>query len=278
MPTERMHEDTIDARGARVPKLGFGTWQITGHACEVAVRDALEIGYRHIDTARMYGNEAQVGQGLHDAGLNRDEVFLTTKLWHTELDAVAVHDALEQSLRDLRTEYVDLLLIHWPSSRGVPLAETLGAMTEAQDAGRVKHIGVANFPAPMLREALELAPLVGDQVEYHPYLGQPEVLALARDHDLAVTAYSPLAQGEVLREPIVAEIAEAHAKNPAQVVLRWLLDQPNVAAIPKASTHEHRAANFDVFDFELLDEERGAIASLERSERMIDPSFAPDWD
>ncbi len=277
MPREAIQAETLTVQGVEIPKLGFGTWRLTGRECEVAVRDALELGYRHIDTARMYGNEAQVGQGLHDSGLNRDEVFVTTKLWREELDAAGVRGALEQSLRDLRTEYVDLLLIHWPN-RSIPLADTLGAMREAQEAGRARQLGVANFPTSLLREALELAPLVCDQVEYHPYLAQPAVLELARERDLMVTAYSPLAQGAVLRDPVIKEIAEAHGKAAGQVVLRWLLDQPNVAAIPKAASHEHRASNLEVFDFELSYEERGAIAGLAHDGRTIDPSFGPDWD
>jgi 2,5-diketo-D-gluconate reductase B len=277
MPREATHATTLTVQGVEIPKLGFGTWQITGRDCEVAVRDALELGYRHIDTARAYGNEEQVGQGLHDAGLNRDEVFLTTKLWYTELSAAGVHDQIERSLRALKTEYVDLLLIHWPS-REVPVAETLGAMLEARDAGRVRHLGVSNFPRRLLEEALRHAPLICDQVEYHPYLGQPEVLALARERDLMVTAYSPLAQGAALHDPLLREIAHAHGKSPSQVVLRWLLDQPHVAAVPKASRHEHRAANLDIYDFELSDDERGAIAGCEQGERTIDPSWSPAWD
>ena len=277
MPREAIQAETLSVQGVEIPKLGFGTWQLTGRACEVAVRDALELGYRHIDTARMYANEAEVGQGLHDSGLNRDEVFVTTKLWRDELDAAGVRGALEHSLRDLRTEYVDLLLIHWPNPR-VALADTLGAMGEAQDAGRVRHLGVANFPTAMLREALELAPLICDQVEYHPYLAQPAVLELARERDLMLTAYSPLAQGAVLRDPVIAQIAEAHGKTAGQVVLRWLLDQPNVAAIPKAASHEHRASNLDVFGFELSDDERGKIAGLAHDGRTIDPSIGPEWD
>ena len=277
MPREAIQAETLTVQGVEIPKLGFGTWQLTGRACEVAVRDALELGYRHIDTARMYANEAEVGQGLHDSGLNRDEVFVTTKLWRDELDAASVRGALEHSLRDLRTEYVDLLLIHWPNPR-VPLADTLGAMREAQEAGRVRQLGVANFPTAMLREALELAPLICDQVEYHPYLAQPAVLELARERELMLTAYSPLAQGAVLRDPVIAQIAEAHGKTAGQVVLRWLLDQPNVAAIPKAASHEHRASNLDVFDFELSDDERGKIAGLAHDGRTIDPSIGPEWD
>jgi 2,5-diketo-D-gluconate reductase B len=277
MPREAVQATKLTVQGVEIPKLGLGTWQLTGAACEEAVRDALELGYHHIDTASAYGNEAQVGQGLHDSGRNRDEVFLTTKLWHTQLDAIGVHDQVEQSLRDLRTDYVDLLLIHWPS-REVPLAETLGAMLEARDAGRVRHLGVSNFPRALLREALEHAPLLCDQVEYHPYLVQPAVLELARERDLMITAYSPLARGTALREPVLREIAGAHGKSPGQVVLRWLLDQPRVAAVPKAASHEHRVANLDVFDFELSDDERGAIAGLRRGGRTIDPSWAPAWD
>lgn len=277
MPREMTADTALTVQAVTIPKLGLGTWRITGSDCVVAVRDALELGYDHIDTARAYGNEAQVGQGLHDSGRNRDEVFLTTKLWRDDLSAVGVHDQLEQALRDLRTEYVDLLLIHWPNS-AVPLGETLGAMREAQEAGRVRHLGVANFPGAMLREALAHAPLICDQVEYHPYLGQPHVLELAGERDLAVTAYSPLAQGEAVHDPVIEQIAAAHDRTPAQIVLRWLLDQPHVAAIPKAASHEHRVANLAVYDFELTDEDRGRIAGLERGHRTINPSWAPDWD
>ena len=277
MPREATTDTTLTVQGVTIPKLGFGTWQITGEDCVVAVRDALELGYHHIDTARAYGNEQQVAQGLHDCGRNRDEVFITTKLWCDDLSAVGVHDQIEHSLRDLRTEYVDLLLIHWPNPE-FPLADTLEAMLEARAAGRVRHIGVANFPSALLAEALEHAPLLCNQVEYHPYLGQPRVLALARERDVMVTAYSPLAHGELLGDRVIAEIAAAHDATPAQVVLRWLLDQPNVAAIPKASSREHRAANLAVFDLELGDDERGRIAGLERGRRTADPSWAPDWD
>ena len=142
---------TLSVQGVTIPKLGLGTWQLSGDACVQAVCDAIELGYRHIDTARGYGNEAQVGQGLHDSGHNRDEVFITTKLWYTELSAIGVHDQVERSLRELRTEYIDLLLIHWPNGR-VPLAETLGAMLDAREAGRVRHLGVSNFPSALMRE------------------------------------------------------------------------------------------------------------------------------
>jgi 2,5-diketo-D-gluconate reductase B len=278
MPREAIAERTLTIQGIEIPKLGFGTWQLTGDDCVVAVRDALELGYDHIDTARAYGNEEQIAEALHDSGRNRGEVFLTTKLWYTKLSAIGVHDQIEQSLRDLRTDYVDLLLIHWPSD-SVPLAgETLAAMCEAREAGYVRHLGVSNFPSDLLREALDHAPLICNQVEYHPYLDQPELLALARERDLMLTAYSPLAQGEVLDDPVLREIGEAHGKSAGQIVLRWLLDQPQVAAVPKASSHEHRAANIEVFDFELSDSERGRIAGLEGEVRTTDPPGSPDWD
>ena len=278
MPREATTERTLTIQGVEIPKLGFGTWQLTGDDCVVAVRDALELGYDHIDTARAYGNEEQIAEALHDSGRNRDEIFLTTKLWYTKLSAIGVHDQIEQSLRDLRTEYVDLLLIHWPSGN-VPLAdETLAAMCEAREAGYVRHLGVSNFPSDLLRDALDHAPLICNQVEYHPYLDQPELLELARERDLMLTAYSPLAQGEVLNDPVLCEIGEAHGKSSSQIVLRWLLDQPQVAAVPKAASHEHRAANLEVFDFELSDSERGRIAGLEGEVRTTDPPWSPDWE
>jgi 2,5-diketo-D-gluconate reductase B len=276
MPREAVHATSLTIQGTQIPKLGFGTWQITGDACADAVCDALELGYRHVDTARAYGNESEVGKGIARSAVERGHVFLTTKVWYTDLRAADVRASVEGSLRDLGTEYVDLLLIHWPDA-DVPLAETIAAMTELQEEGKASHLGVANFPSRLVREALELAPIICDQVEYQPYLGQPDLLALARDLDLMITAYSPLARGKVLRDPVLREIGEAHGKSAGQVVLRWLLDQPHVAAIPKASSHEHRAANLDVFDFELSDDERGRIAGLERGLRTADPSWAV-WD
>ncbi len=277
MPREVPAETTLAVQGIEVPKLGLGTWQLTGRACAEAVRDALELGYRHLDTARAYRNEAEVGWGLERSGVDRGDVFLTTKLWYTRLRAAQVRAQLEGSLRELGTDYVDLLLIHWPSP-DVPLAETLGAMSQLRDEGKARHLGVSNFPARLVREALEHAPIVCDQVEYHPYLGQPALLSLARERDLMLTAHSPLARGRLLREPLLREIGAAHGKTAGQVVLRWLLDQPQVTAVPKASSHEHRAANLDVFDFELSDAERGRIAGLERGLRTAQPWWAPEWE
>jgi len=270
-------ERTLTVQGVEIPKLGFGTWEITGPEASEAVRDALQLGYRHIDTARAYGNEAEVGRGLADSSVERGEIFLTTKLWYSRLRPAEVREQLEESLRDLGTDYVDLLLIHWPNP-DVPLGQTLRVMGELRDEGKLRHLGVSNFPGALVREALELEPIIADQVEYHPYLAQPELLALARERDLMLTAYSPFAHGALLDDRVLWEVGDAHGKSAAQVALRWLLDQPHVAAIPKASSHANRAANLDVFDFELDDEQRGAIASLARGQRTADPSWAPVWD
>ncbi len=277
MPREAIADTTLTVQGVEVPKLGLGTWQITGRACRKAVCDALELGYRHIDTARAYGNEAEVGAGLRRSGIDRADVFVTTKLWYTRLRAAEVRSQVEGSLRELATDYVDLLLVHWPNP-AVPLGETLAAMARLREEGRARHLGVSNFPVRLVREALEHAPILCDQVEYHPYLGQPALLSLARERDLMLTAYSPLARGRLLREPVLQEIGAAHGKTPGQVVLRWLLDQPRVTAVPKAASQEHRAANLEVFDFELSDAERGRIAGLERGLRTAQPSWAPDWE
>jgi 2,5-diketo-D-gluconate reductase B len=277
VPRDPARVRSLTVQGVEIPKLGLGTWQITGADATEAVRDALELGYRHIDTAVAYGNHVVVGRGLAASPVDRDDVVLTTKLWYEDLDAAGVQRQIEDALRDLATDRVDLLLVHWPSA-DVPIAETLGAMLAAQDAGRVRHLGVSNFPTRHLLEALEHAPLVTDQVEFHAYLGQPELLALCRERDVALTAYSPFAHGGLLDDPVLARIGEAHGKSAGQVALRWLLDQPNVGAVPKAASHANRAANLDVFDFELTDEQRGAIAGLQRGERTIDPGFAPDWD
>ena len=269
----------IDFPGGAMPALGLGTWQLKGDEATEAVAHALDIGYRHIDTAQMYRNEREVGLGLKSADVDRDEVFLTTKVSHDNLKYRDVIASAEDSLRRLDTDYVDLLLIHWPNKE-VDLEETLDAFQEVQHRQKTKHIGVSNFPSALVRRALDIAPgLATDQVEYHPYLSQSPLLEALRAREMILTAYSPLAQGEILDEEVVREIAETHGKSPAQVVLRWLLQQDRVAAIPKAASAQHREANFDVFDFALSDGEMDQLHSLARDDgRIIDPGFAPDWD
>ena len=265
----------VEIQGSTVPKLGFGTWEILGRDCEEAVADALQIGYRHIDTAQAYDNEAEVGKALAASGVPRQELWLTTKLWRKEYRRV--RDSAQESLERLQVGCIDLLLLHWPNDE-VPLEETLGALAQIRDEGLIKHFGVSNFPAYMLREALKVAPIFADQVEFHPFLGQDELTELALEKDFMVTAYSPLARGKVPGDETLGGIGERHGKTAGQVALRWLLDKPNVATIPKASSHERRLENFEVFDFELSDDDRAQIDALPKDGRILDPGFAPDWE
>jgi len=251
---------TIDVQGERVPALGFGTWQLSGEEAREATRHALEIGYRQIDTAQAYRNEVEVGQGIRDSGVPRDEVFLTTKLVGDTLAGDRVGPAVDESLRQLGVDQVDLLLIHWPNDQ-FPLGETLGAMRKAQEAGKVRHLGVSNFRAALLQEALQHAPILADQVPYQPGRTQSSLKQLAVERDVMITAYSPL-RGDGLKAPELRAIADAHGKTPQQVALRWLLQQPKVSPIPRSANPDHRRSNFDVFDFELSGEDMAAIDAI----------------
>lgn len=250
----------VEAGGARIPKLGLGTWQNTGPGCADAVRTALDLGYRHVDTAQMYDNERPVGEGIAEADVDRDEVFLTTKVWRSNLRGEAVLSSVRESLGKLGTGYVDLLLIHWPHPR-VPVAETLDAMSTLREEGAVRHLGVSNFTRAQLREAMRVAdaPLVTDQVLYHPYKNRGELREFCVENDLALTAYSPLARGDVLGDPVLEGIGERHGKTAPQAALRWLIQQDGVVAIPKASSRDHIEANLAVFDFALTPEEVATI-------------------
>jgi diketogulonate reductase-like aldo/keto reductase len=254
-------DTTLTIQGTTVPKLGFGTWQITGPDATETVRDALEIGYRHIDTARAYENEAEVGKGIAESGVPREELFLVTKIWTSDFEPDRLRAAAEDSLKQLRTDYVDLLLLHWPNP-DVPLEPTLEAMGRLREEQKIRHAGVSNFPPELLERALAVEPVFADQVEFHPYLAQDALVGLAQEHDLTVTAYSPLAHGKVHDDPVLTRIGEAHGKTAGQVALRWLLDKPTTTVIPKASSHERRAQNFDVWDFRLSEDETARIAAL----------------
>jgi 2,5-diketo-D-gluconate reductase B len=278
MPREATQARTVTVQGVEVPKLGYGTWLVEGEAAYEGVLDALELGYRHIDTARAYGNEAWVGRALADSDVPREDVWLTTKAWYEHAEPDFLTRVFHEQLADLQVERVDLLLLHWPAPE-VPLRQTLGAMNALREQGLAAHIGVSNFPSELLREALEYAPIFCDQVEYHPYLPQGPVMHECLEHDLLLTAYSPFAHGYVHDDSLLGEIGARHGKSAGQVALRWLLDQPNVCTIPKASSHARRAENLDVFDFELDDDERAAVAALSRRHlRTADPEWAPDWD
>jgi 2,5-diketo-D-gluconate reductase B len=248
-------------KGEKVPSLGLGTYRLTGDACEVAVERALGMGYRHVDTAQMYGNEAEVGRGLEDSGVERGEIVLTTKVWPSDFAHDRVISKTRESLKKLRTDYVDLLLMHWPPD-GVPLGETLEAIGELKDEGGVLHIGVSNFSPSLLEEAMGYAEIFCNQVQYHPYRSQDALLEQARELDYLLTAYTPLSRGGVQGDAILKEIGEAHGKTATQVALRWLVQQEKVSAIPKATGEEHLAENLDVFDFELSEEEMSRVFSL----------------
>ncbi|TVP69002.1 MAG: aldo/keto reductase [Nitriliruptor sp.] len=266
------------ADGTAVPRLGFGTFQLSGEEAYRSVATALDVGYRHIDTAQGYANEAEVGRALVSSSVDRDGVFVTTKLKPSNATSGAVRSSTVDSLRALSTDRVDLLLLHWPAEHVAPLAETLEAMTSLREDGLTREIGVSNFPSRMLARAYELAPVVTDQVEHHPYLGVRKIEEVLRVRGGFLTAYSPLAQGAVVDDPVLQELAIAHDVTPAQVTLRWMLQRPGIVTIPKSGTPERIRTNFEVFDFELSDDEMARIDALERGERLVDPDGGPDWD
>lgn len=272
--------DDVEANGAAVPRIGLGTFTLTGDVCVAAVEAALAAGYRHLDTAKMYGNEAEVGAGLKAGGVPRDEVFVTTKVWLDDIAPGDLERSAEASLKRLGLSDVDLLLIHWPN-KAVPLAESTAALCNVKRRGLARHIGVSNYTAAMLDETVRLAtePLVANQVEYHPYLDQTAVKAACARHGMALTSYCPLGRTAVLEDAVVREIAGRHGKAPSQIVLRWHVQQPGIVAIPKSGTPKHIASNIDVFDFALTPDEMTSLSGLARPDgRVVDPSFAPDWD
>lgn len=270
----------IDLQNRKIPALGYGTWQLKGKDCETGVAAALDIGYRHIDTAQIYENEAEVGRALKSSGLKREDLFLTTKVWNDNLAGNRFQKSVEESLNKLQTNYVDLLLIHWPISE-VPFEEQMKSLRAVHEAGMARMIGVSNFTVAQMREVVEElgAPIVNNQVEYHPFLSQKPVLDYVRAHGMFLTAYSPLARGKVREEIALREIAEKHGKTVGQITLRWLVQQERVAAIPKAASLEHIRENFDIFNFELDADDMQRINLLtRRASRLINPDWAPHWD
>jgi 2,5-diketo-D-gluconate reductase B len=271
--------ETVEANGARIPILGLGTWDLRGRTCVEMVSEALRLGYRHIDTATAYGNEEQVGEGLRVSGIKRDEVHVTTKVWHDSLRAADFQRSAEASLKRLGLDHIDLLLIHWPNS-SVPLKETIGALCKAKRDGLTRHVGVSNFTVELIEEAVKLAdePLVTNQIELHAYLDQPKVIAACRRHGISVTAYSPIARGKGAGDKVLEKIAGAHGKTWAQVCLRWLVQQ-EIIAIPRTSKRERLKENLDIFDFALTPEEMAAISALgSKKGRIVDMAWAPAWD
>lgn len=276
----------FNTQGMALPRLGFGTGRIGDNsnidAYGELVAHALTLGYRHIDTAWKYGTEKAVGDGIRASGVARGEIFLTTKVSHEYLRADDFARMVDDSLKNLQLDYVDLLMVHWPSPDHVPLAETMHALAQARRQGKARHIGVANFNIALLDAAMRLCPepIASLQVEYHPYLDQSKLLAHVRKLNLPLTAYCPLGRGRILTDPVLASIARAKGKSVAQVVLRWHLQQPNVAPIPRSSNPARQAENFNVFDFTLNDDEMKRIHALARPDGRIanPPGRAPAWD
>jgi 2,5-diketo-D-gluconate reductase B len=260
--------------------IGLGTGGLS-ERCADLVAGALQAGYRHIDTARKYGTERGVGEGIRASGVAREEIFVTTKVSHEDLHAADFERSTEASLRALGFERVDLLLVHWPTPE-MPLQEAMGALAKMKRRGLARHIGVANFNIALLDEAIRLCPEPLDalQAEYHPNLDQSKLLEACRRRGLVFIAYCPLGRGRLLGDPVIGDIARAKGKTVAQIALRWLLQQDAVVAIPRSSSPERIANNIDVFGFELADEEMKRIHALRRPDgRIADPAGrAPLWD
>jgi 2,5-diketo-D-gluconate reductase B len=271
--------DMITANGLRMPRLGLGTFRMTGTRCQTAVESALAIGYRHIDTARMYGNEDAVGRALAASGISRADIHLTSKCHHSIQSPDEIRATCAESLRLLRTDYLDLYLLHWPRP-GTDLPAALNAMMGLRDAGLVRQIGVANCTVAHLRQALEdvRAPIVCNQIEYHVLIDQTPVLRYMRAHGLSVVAHVPLAQGHLAGNTSLAALGRRYDASAAQVALAWLLDQPDVAVIPKAERRESQVANMEATRLRLDDADRAAIAGLAKTVRCVNPPFAPEWD
>lgn len=272
-----MQSKTI--QGIEVPEIGLGTFGLIGKTGEQVIKMALNMGYRHIDTAQDYKNEREVGNAIKQSNIKRDELFITTKIDRIHLEPEKLLKTAEQSLLDLDVPYVDLLLVHWPNP-DVEIEKTIEAMLSFRDQGKALNIGVSNFPMKLLKEVKEdlAAPIFCNQVEYHSLLGQFELLDYAADQDLLVTAYSPLGQGKLVAHPLLVEIGKKYGKSASQIALRWLIEQEQVVAIPKASSREHLEANLDIYDFILEDDDFYAIDDLDKTTRVINPDFAPEWD
>jgi len=272
---------TVEAKGARIPLLGLGTSYLRGRVCARVVEQALRLGYPHVDTAEMYDNEREVGEGLRGSGVKRNEVFVTTKIWPSHFAPRELERAARDCLVRLRLSEVDLLLLHWPNPN-IPLADTLAALAKVKRDGLTRHIGVSNFTVALIEEALQATsePLVCDQVECHPFLDQSKVIAACRQHGMAVIAYSPIAKGGARNDEVLMRIGAAHGKTGAQVSLRFLVQQ-NIVVIPRTSKVERLSENAAIFDFSLSETEMAEISALaHRGGRLIDGPFPgrQQWD
>ena len=271
----------VEAKGARIPLLGLGTWELRGRVCARVVEQALRLGYRHVDTAEIYENEREVGEGVRASGVRRSEVFVTTKIWPSHFAPRELERAARDCLARLRLSEVNLLLLHWPNPQ-IPVADTLGALGKVKRDGLARHIGVSNFTVALIDQALQASkePLVCDQVECHPFLDQSKVIAACRRHGMAVVAYSPIARGGARDDKVLACIGAAYGKTAAQVSLRYLVQQ-NIAVIPRTSKVERLSENAAIFDFTLGEKDMAEIAALAHpGGRVVDWAFVgrPQWD
>jgi 2,5-diketo-D-gluconate reductase B len=276
---EERSMQVIETQGAKIPVLGFGTMTLKEDLCVELVEAALHLGYRHLDTAQMYGNEREVGAGIKRSGINRGDVFITTKVWFNRLAPGDFERSVDESLEKLGLPWVDLLMIHWPNVQ-IPLADSIASLCKVKQAGLAKNIGVANFNVVMLDEAVKLAsePLAVLQIETHPYLDQTKIIAAARRHGMAVVGYCPLARGKVPGDATLQRIGRAHSKSPAQVALRFL-EQEGIIPIPRTSKRERLAENLGSLDFTLSDAEMADVGKLKRPDgRIVSPPQAPKWD
>ena len=255
--------------GLSIPSIGLGTWELRGRECRRVVREALELGYRHIDTAAMYENESEVGSGIVDSGVDRKEVFLTTKINTIEVNNEGIVDAFHKSLSDLKTDYVDLLLIHWPAF-STNLGDMLEIMYQIKESQKAKAIGVANFNSNLLSECKQLGyeDIYCDQIEYHPFLSQEILLKKMNEMNVIPVAYCPICRGDVAKDSVIIELSEKYNKTPAQVTLRWLIQQQSVA-IPKTSKLHRMKENIDIYDFEIDTKDMTRINSLARNQRLV---------
>ncbi len=269
----------VEIKGAKIPALGLGTWRLEGTDAKDLVENALEIGYRHIDTAQMYGNENEVGHAIRGSGVPRQELFITTKVTLGNLERTKFHKSVEESLRKLRLEQVDLLLIHWPHPQ-IRMEDYLEDLVAVQEEGLTKHIGISNFTSIQIARAVNFAPnLINNQIEYHPFIDQRKVWKACRQHGLTLTAYSPLAQGRVSQNQALATIGSKYGKTCVQVALRWLIQQEGVIAIPKTASLKRLQENLEIFNFELDQDDMAQIFALTKANnRLVNPGHAPAWN
>jgi 2,5-diketo-D-gluconate reductase B len=269
----------LQTQGISLPRLGLGTFRMQGDVCRTAVESALQLGYRHIDTAEMYGNEEAIGAAIAGSGVARKDLHVTTKVWHENLSPDAIRGAFDASLKKLRLDHVDLYLVHWPS-KTMNLPAIFETLLKLRQDGRTRAIGVANFNLALLKTVVEeiQAPIACNQIEYHVMLDQTPVRRYLASKSIPLVAYCPLAQGKVASDPTLLTIGRKHGASAAQVALKWLLDQDGVAAIPKASRSESQQANLEALHIGLDDEDLKAIAALPKEKRCVNPGFAPAWD